>query len=67
MSGKGNKKFSETINRGYFEYKMTKDMIQNLLKEKRKKNIKGTDQEYLCNYINEQFGVKGECVKVISF
>lgn len=67
MDSKNNEKYWETINRGYFEYKMTKDMMQNILKEKMKKNAKGTDQEYLCNYVNEQMGAKGNCIKVISF
>lgn len=43
MDSKSNEKYWETINRGYFEYKMTKDMMQNILKEKMKKNAKGTD------------------------
>lgn len=49
---------------GTFEYKMSEEMAKNYLKEnKGKKNV----QEYLCNIVNTQFGIKGTCVRILFF
>lgn len=47
-----------------FEYKMPLAVYQDILKECKKE--KGGDaQTYLCNWVNEQFGLLGTCVRVI--
>ena len=52
---------------GGFEYKMTKEMADAYLKGR-----KGTDknkhpQEYLCQLVNNEFGIKGTCTRVLFF
>lgn len=50
---------------GYVEYKMPEVMAQAYIKQHKGKipNV----NEYLCNIVNEEFGLKGYCVKVITF
>lgn len=48
-----------------FEYKMPVKMIKNILKAR--KDEKGSNQKYLCTYVNENFGIKGNCIKVIGY
>ena len=50
-----------------FEYKMTAAMADNYLRMRKgaQKNI--SMQEYLCNIVNEEFGIKGICTKVLTF
>ena len=54
---------------GSIEYKMPVEMAENLLKKR--KGVEGvgkmTPNEYLCYVVNEEFGVKGNCVRVITF
>lgn len=50
---------------GYIKYKMPVAMAEELLKDKDKRKI--NVQEYLCQIVNEQFGLKGECVEIILF
>lgn len=49
------------------EYKMPEAFAKQLLKKRKDDENKVRPQEYLCNYVNEQFGIKGICVKVIYF
>ena len=54
------------INKGDFEYKMSKDMADFYLKTR-----KGTDkskhpQEYLCELVNSEVGIKGNCSRVLT-
>lgn len=49
------------------EYKMPEAFAKQLLKKRKDDESKTRPQEYLCNYVNEQFGIKGTCVKVIYF
>ena len=59
------KKNNLIINDG-FEYKMTKTMADALLKERKgSEELKMHPQAYLCQVVNEQFGVKGTCIHVI--
>ena len=44
------------------EYKMPYLMAKNYLK---KNNFKKSSNEFLCQIVNEEFGLKGICVKVI--
>jgi hypothetical protein len=52
---------------GNIEYKMEKAMADALLKARKGEDKKKHPQEYLCSVVNEQFGVKGNCVKVLFF
>ena len=65
MAGKGNKNFGKTINRGSFEYKMTKDMANGYLKARKGDDKKKHPQAYLCEIVNTEFGVKGNCTRVL--
>lgn len=47
---------------GTIEYKMSKSMADEIIKVAKSKK---TPQEILCNYVNEQCGLKGFCVKVL--
>ena len=47
---------------GTIEYKMSKVMADEIIKAAKSKK---TPQEILCNYVNEQCGLKGFCVKVL--
>lgn len=56
---------------GSIEYKMPTELAEQLLK-KRKGNVSGgvgkmTPNEYLCYVVNEEYGLRGTCVKVILF
>lgn len=62
-----NKKKVVVSQEGGFEYKMLKEMADAYLK-----NRKGTDknkhpQDYLCQVVNSEFGIKGNCTKVLFF
>ena len=61
-----NKHFGETINSS-FEYKMTKDMAHAYLNSRKGDDKKKHPQEYLCQLVNNEFGIKGTCSKVIFF
>ena len=50
---------------GTFEYKMPKACAEKLLKERKGEDKKKNPQEYLCQIINEGYGIKGTCVKVV--
>ena len=52
---------------GDIEYKMTKEMADAFLKARKGDDKKKHPQEYLCNIINTDFGIKGNCVKVLFF
>ena len=52
---------------GNIEYKMTQEMADAYLKARKGEAKKQHPQEYLCEVINTEFGVKGNCVKVLFF
>ena len=62
-----NKKKIEIIDKGEFEYKMSKELGSSLLKDRKGEDKKKHPQEYLCQIVNEQFGIKGTCTKVLYF
>ena len=70
-----NKKFSVTINAqgtlhekaGFIEYKMPERMAQEYLKSRKGDDAKMRPNDYLCKVVNENFGLKGHCVKVIRY
>lgn len=53
--------------KGYknIEYKMTKDMADAYLKGRRGEAKNKHPQEYLCDVVNKEFGIKGNCTKVL--
>lgn len=48
---------------GSVEYTMSATMAQHVLKTH--KGPKKNKQDILCNYVNTQLGLKGNCVKVL--
>ena len=48
--------------KGLIEYKMGKEMAENILKDAKGK---GNPQAILCDYVNTQCGLMGYCVKVL--
>ena len=48
---------------GGVEYTMTATLANHILKTH--KGPKKNQQDILCNYVNNQFGLKGQCVKVL--
>jgi hypothetical protein len=48
---------------GSVEYTMSATMAQHILKTH--KGPKKNKQDILCNYVNTQLGLKGNCVKVL--
>lgn len=60
----GSKKASQItppeVNAGLIEYKMPRLMAEEILKGKT-----SNPQEVLCNYVNENCGLKGYCVRVL--
>ena len=50
-----------------FEYKMTTRLYEEYLKGRKGKNKNLDPQTYLCQIINEEYGIKGTCVRVLTF
>ena len=48
--------------KGLIEYKMSKEMAENILRDAKGK---GNPQEILCDFVNTQYGLMGYCVKVL--
>lgn len=48
----------------YYEYKMSKEMANNLLKERKGEEKKKNPQAYLCDYVNAYFGLRCEVTRV---
>lgn len=48
---------------GYVEYKMSNLMARNIIKNH--KGPKKRPQEILCEYVNRECGLKGQCTKVL--
>lgn len=47
------------------EYKMPKLMASELLKTRKGLEQNMPPQKFLCMVVNEQFGIKGNCVRVV--
>ena len=47
------------------EYKMPEQMARELLKARKGEAAKMRPNDYLCKYVNENFGLIGYCVKVL--
>lgn len=52
---------------GEIEYKMSAEEIADLLKNRKGPDKNKNAQEFLCDYVNEQCGLLGSCVRVLSF
>ena len=52
---------------GCIEYKMPEQMARELLKTRKGEEQKMRPNDYLCKVVNENFGLKGHCVKVIRY
>lgn len=50
---------------GFIEYKMSDKMARELLKERSGQEANMRPNDFLCKVVNEQFGLKGYCTKVI--
>lgn len=50
---------------GYIEYKMPEKMAQAYLSERKGEDAKMHPNDYLCRLVNETFGLKGYCTRVI--
>lgn len=48
----------------YFEYVMSKEMAKELLDNRHGDEKKMRPHDYLVKVVNEQFGIRGTCVKV---
>lgn len=51
---------------GSIEYKMSSEMAKKLLKLRKGTELKQTPQEFLCAYVNQEFNLKGHCVRVLT-
>lgn len=51
---------------GMLEYKMPVETYNEYVRAAKKANV-GDIQAYLCKIVNEQYGLLGTCVRVISF
>lgn len=50
---------------GDISYTMPAGMAKSLLDQRKGDDKKMRPQEYLCKIVNEQFGLKGNCISVI--
>jgi hypothetical protein len=50
---------------GNIEYKMSEKMAKEYLKSRSGEDAKMAPQAYLCKLVNEEFHLKGNCVRVI--
>lgn len=53
--------------RDTFEYKMSARLYDEYLKSRKGEDKKLLPQEFLCKVVNQEFGIKGICVKVLTF
>ena len=59
------KKENLIMKAGNIEYKMPEAMAKEYLKNRKGEDAKMNPQAYLCKLVNEEFGLKGYCTKVI--
>ena len=59
--------FEKKIMNGTIEYKMPKEMAEMYLKTAKGEFAKKHPKEYLIEVVNEEFGIKGTCINVITF
>lgn len=51
---------------GNYEYEMTQEFAKTILADAKKRKLKGSKQKILCDYVNSQMGIKGECINVLT-
>ncbi len=49
---------------GGIEYEMSKEMAKQILATRKGTDQNCNPQEFLCRVVNEEFGIKGNCVHV---
>ena len=50
-----------------YEYKMSAECARTILKERKGNDAKKNPQQYLCEYVTEQYGLLGTCIKVLTY
>ena len=60
-------KNTEIYNKGDIEYKMSKALADSYLQARKGDDKNKHPQAYLCEVVNAEFGVKGNCVRVLFF
>lgn len=50
-----------------YEYKMSADCARNILKNRSGQDAKKNPQQYLCEYVTEQYGLLGTCIRVLTY
>jgi folylpolyglutamate synthase/dihydropteroate synthase len=69
FTSKANKKNSQLIvakpYEDVFKYEMPNEMAKSYLKERKGSDVKMDANDFLCKVVNDNFGLKGRCVKVI--
>lgn len=48
-----------------FEYKMSREMANEYLKNRKGPEKNKRPQEFLCNLVNTEFGIRGNCIRVV--
>lgn len=48
----------------FYEYSMSKEAIADTLRDRKGPDAKKNPQQYLCEFVTEQCGLLGTCVKV---
>ena len=51
---------------GDVEYEMSKEMAKQILATRKGVDQNVHPQEFLCRVVNEDFGIKGNCVRVLT-
>lgn len=52
---------------GSIVFKMTDTMAKELLKTRKGEELKMNPNDFLCKVVNENFGIKSNCVKVVHY
>lgn len=50
-----------------YEYKMSAECARNILKDRKGNDAKKNPQQYLCEYVTEQYGLLGTCIRVLTY
>ena len=51
----------------FYEYTMSKECVKDILSDRKGQDAKKHPAQYLCEYVTEQYGLKGTCVRVNAF
>ena len=51
---------------GGIEYEMTKEMAKQILATRKGADQNMSSQKFLCQVVNEEFGLKGNCTRVLT-